>query len=105
VIEDPNPLSELISFQHTADLAGKAANYAYIWRSIGDVGGVAPTSDPAGPAWDDWPAAMTSPISRSAALPASNLSPTTGSACVIGKRTRGKPRQHELVGMDVPRAG
>ena len=29
---DPNPLSEVISFQHTLDLAGKTGNYEYDWR-------------------------------------------------------------------------
>ena len=43
---DPNPLSEVISFQHTLDLAGKTSNYEYDWRIIPPVNGLPPTSDP-----------------------------------------------------------
>ena len=32
VIKDQNPLSEVISFQHSADLGGKSASYQYDWR-------------------------------------------------------------------------
>jgi hypothetical protein len=46
VIQDPNPLSEAISFQHTVDLAGKAANYQYDWRIAPPVDGQPPTADP-----------------------------------------------------------
>ena len=46
-VEDPNPLSEFISFQHTLDLGGNTANYQYDWRIQPPVSGLAPTSDPA----------------------------------------------------------
>ena len=44
---DSNPLSEVISFQHTPDLAGKTGNYEYDWRINPPVNGQPPTSDPA----------------------------------------------------------
>ena len=43
---DPNPLSEVISFQHTLDLGGLTGNFQYDWRIIPPVDGLAPTSDP-----------------------------------------------------------
>jgi len=46
VITSPNPLSELISFQHTADLAGHSSDYAYDWRIAPPVNGLAPTTTP-----------------------------------------------------------
>src|ERR1035437_1257937 len=46
VIADPNPLSEVISFQHTADLAGRAGEYQYDWRIATPADGQAPVSDP-----------------------------------------------------------
>ncbi|MEI6779506.1 MAG: hypothetical protein WCQ21_01180 [Verrucomicrobiota bacterium] len=46
VILDPNPLSEVLSFQHTADLAGKSANNQYDWRIAPPVAGQPPTTDP-----------------------------------------------------------
>src|SRR5262249_15505521 len=46
VILDPNPLSEVISFQHTEDLAGKSINYLYDWRIAPPVDGQPPTTDP-----------------------------------------------------------
>ncbi|HWD17891.1 MAG TPA: hypothetical protein VHB20_01320, partial [Verrucomicrobiae bacterium] len=46
VIEDPNPLSEFISFQHTSDLAGQSSTYEYDWRIMPPVDGLAPTTDP-----------------------------------------------------------
>ena len=45
VIEAPSPLSEMITFQHTADLAGRSALYEYDWRIIPPVDGLAPASD------------------------------------------------------------
>jgi len=50
VILDSNPLSELISFQHTDDLAGRSASYQYDWRIAPPVDGLPPTSDPT-----NWP--------------------------------------------------
>jgi len=46
VIPDPNPLSESISFQHTADLAGRSGEYQYDWRIAPPVDGQPPVSDP-----------------------------------------------------------
>ena len=46
VIPDPNPLSETISFQHTADLAGRSGEYQYDWRIAPPVDGQPPVSDP-----------------------------------------------------------
>ena len=46
VLPDPNPLSEVIAFQHTVDLAGKTANFEYDWRITPPVDGLPPTSDP-----------------------------------------------------------
>ncbi|HXR06181.1 MAG TPA: hypothetical protein VN765_02560, partial [Candidatus Acidoferrum sp.] len=46
VIQDPNPLSESISFQHTSDLAGRATDYVYDWRIAPPVNGLPPTTDP-----------------------------------------------------------
>ena len=45
VIEAPSPLSEMITFQHTADLAGRSAVYAYDWRIMPPVDGQPPISD------------------------------------------------------------
>ena len=45
-VYDPNPLSELISFQHTLDLGGNSANYQYDWRIEPPMNGLTPTSDP-----------------------------------------------------------
>ncbi len=44
VIMAPSPLSEMITFQHTADLAGRAALYEYDWRILPPVDGQAPTA-------------------------------------------------------------
>ncbi len=46
VIPNSNPLSETISFQHTADLAGRSGEYEYDWRIAPPVDGLAPVSDP-----------------------------------------------------------
>jgi len=46
VIFSPNPLSQLISFQHTSDLAGDSANYQYDWRIAPPVNGEAPITLP-----------------------------------------------------------
>jgi len=54
VILDPNPLSEVISFQHTADLAGRAGEYEYDWRIAPPVDGLAPKNDPT-----NWPSLVT----------------------------------------------
>lgn len=40
-----NPLSELLTFQHTADLAGRFAEYNYEWRIAAPVDGVPPAKD------------------------------------------------------------
>ena len=50
VIPNPNPLSETISFQHTADLAGRSGEYEYDWRIASPVDGQPPGNDPA-----NWP--------------------------------------------------
>ena len=39
VISAPSPVSEMISFQHTADLAGRASLYEYDWRIMPPVDG------------------------------------------------------------------
>ncbi|HVV72991.1 MAG TPA: hypothetical protein VHI52_16060, partial [Verrucomicrobiae bacterium] len=44
VIADSNPLSEQVSFQHSADLAGNAADYLYEWRIEPPVDGQPPTT-------------------------------------------------------------
>jgi hypothetical protein len=49
VLPSPNPLSQLISFQHTSDLAGDSANYQYDWRIAPPVNGEAPITPP-----DNW---------------------------------------------------
>ena len=49
VVFSPNPLSQLITFQHTSDLAGDSANYQYDWRITPPVNGEAPTTTP-----DNW---------------------------------------------------
>ncbi len=45
VIPDANPLSELITFEHTADLAGRTADYEYEWKISPPVDGFPPASD------------------------------------------------------------
>jgi len=41
-----SPFSQLITFQHTADLAGRTSQYAYDWRIEPPVNGVQPQADP-----------------------------------------------------------
>jgi len=43
VIPSDNPLSELITFEHTADLAGKTADYEYEWKYAPPVDGFSAT--------------------------------------------------------------
>ena len=50
VVLDPNPLSETVSYQHTADLAGRAGDYQYDWRMLPPVDGLVSTTDPT-----NWP--------------------------------------------------
>ena len=38
-----SPFSEMITFQHTADLAGRTSQYAYEWRIVPPVNGVQPS--------------------------------------------------------------
>lgn len=45
VIPASNPLSELVTFQHTADVAGHFDEYEYEWRIGAPVDGVPPVSD------------------------------------------------------------
>lgn len=45
VIPSDNPLSELITFEHTADLAGKTADYEYEWKVAPPVDGFPPVTD------------------------------------------------------------
>ncbi len=45
VIPAPNPLSEQVTFQHTADLAGRSAEYEYQWKIGSPVDGLPPVTD------------------------------------------------------------
>jgi hypothetical protein len=45
VIPSDNPLSELITFEHTADLAAKTAEYEYEWKYGPPVDGFPPVTD------------------------------------------------------------
>ncbi len=45
VIPAENPLSELISFQHTPDLAGRFTEYEYQWKIAAPVDGLPPSKD------------------------------------------------------------
>lgn len=45
VIPSDNPLSELITFEHTADLAGKTGEYEYEWKVAPPVDGFPPVLD------------------------------------------------------------
>ncbi|MEI6342773.1 MAG: hypothetical protein WCR07_12510 [Verrucomicrobiota bacterium] len=45
VIVAENPLSELVSFQHTADLAGRSAEFEYEWKIAAPVEGLPPVAD------------------------------------------------------------
>jgi hypothetical protein len=45
IIPSPNPLSELVTFQHTADLAGRFAEYEYEWKIAAPVDGFPPVVD------------------------------------------------------------
>ncbi|MBI4327877.1 MAG: hypothetical protein HY674_21815, partial [Chloroflexi bacterium] len=47
VIVAANPLSEQVTFQHTADLAGRFAEYEYEWKIGAPVDGLAPEVDAA----------------------------------------------------------
>lgn len=46
VIQDSNPLSELLAFRHTSDLAGQSQDYQYDWRIQEPVDGQPPKTDP-----------------------------------------------------------
>ena len=50
VIPSDNPLNELITFQHTGDLAGRFADYQYDWRIAPPVDGLPPL-----PPYENWP--------------------------------------------------
>jgi hypothetical protein len=45
VIPADNPLSELITFEHTADLAGRTSEYEYEWKVAPPVDGFPPVAD------------------------------------------------------------
>ena len=45
VIPSDNPLSELITFEHTGDLAARTAEYEYEWKSAPPVDGFPPVTD------------------------------------------------------------
>lgn len=45
IIASANPLSELITFQHTADLAGRADEFDYEWKIAAPVDGFPPVID------------------------------------------------------------
>jgi hypothetical protein len=45
VIPDANPLSELVTFEHTGDLAGRTADYEYEWKIAPPVDGFPPLAD------------------------------------------------------------
>jgi hypothetical protein len=45
IIESANPLNELITFEHTADLGGKTAQYEYEWKIAPPVDGFPPVVD------------------------------------------------------------
>ena len=45
VIVADNPLSEMVSFQHTADLAGRSAEFDYEWKIAAPVNGQPPEGD------------------------------------------------------------
>ena len=45
IVPSPNPLSELISFQHSPDLAGRFAEYQYEWKINPPVDGTPPLVD------------------------------------------------------------
>ena len=44
-ITSPNPLSELVTFQHTPDLAGRFDEYEYQWKIAAPVDGLPPLAD------------------------------------------------------------
>jgi len=45
IIEAPNPLSEIVTFQHTGDLAGRFAEYEYEWKVAAPVDSFPPVID------------------------------------------------------------
>lgn len=45
IITAPNPLSEMVTFQHTADLAGRFDEFEYQWKIAAPVDGLPPLSD------------------------------------------------------------
>ena len=45
VLPSANPLSELVTFQHTADLAGDYADYEYEWKIAAPIDGMPPARD------------------------------------------------------------
>ena len=46
VLPAENPLSEMVSFQHTPDLAGRSGEYEYEWKIGEPVDGLPPLTDP-----------------------------------------------------------
>ena len=46
IIPAPNPLSELVTFQHTLDFAGRYDEYQYEWKFAAPVDGFPPLIDP-----------------------------------------------------------
>lgn len=45
ILAAANPLSELITFQHNLDLAGRSAEYEYEWKIAAPVDGIPPVKD------------------------------------------------------------
>ena len=45
ILPSPNPLSELVTFQHSADLAGRFDEYEYEWKIAAPVDGFPPLAD------------------------------------------------------------
>ncbi len=55
-----SPFSQLVTFQHTADLAGRTGNYAYDWRIQPPVNGAVPRADES--TWTPLPQTSPGPV-------------------------------------------
>lgn len=53
VVNPANPLSEFLTFQHTSDHGGKAAEFQYEWKIAAPVNGEPPTAGPDSDPWQD----------------------------------------------------
>lgn len=62
VLPSPNPLSELLTIQHTSDLAGRFDEFEYEWKIAPPVDGLPPVVDAAMTGWTDLASGASLPL-------------------------------------------